>query len=144
MVDAAKFIRSKWLKSIDIEDDTPLNVTIEKVSVGKYDKNDEDEVLFLHFEEYDKPLGCGNPVLKQLMALLGRNTDKWPGERITLTVETVTAWGESHQCIRIANELPAAKRAVKRSRSRDQDGRQGDVPVAKQRPARRGERDDRD
>lgn len=115
MVDAARYIRSKWLKSIDIEDDAPIDVTIQKIAIGKYSDDDKEEVLFLHFEEFDKPLGCGNPVLRQLIAMIGRNTDVWPGQRITLTVEAVTAWGEKHQCIRVGDKLPTGKRASKRA-----------------------------
>lgn len=120
-LDAKKFIHSKWLKSIDIEDDAPVDVTIKDVKTGYYTDKEQEERIFLHFREFSKPFGCGNAVVKALIELLGRDAEKWVGATITLTVVDVEAFGEKVQAIRVADQLPDTKPKRRRRPPADED-----------------------
>lgn len=110
MVDALKYLQSDWLRAEDIEDDAPVVVTIRGVKGTKYKPDDQKEHLDVEFEEYKSPLGLNNKNLKQIVALLGRDTADWIGQRITLVVREVEVAGETKRAIRVDETLPRARR----------------------------------
>lgn len=146
MVDALKYLQSAWLRHEDIADDEPVDVTIKAVKPGKYKKDDAEEKPHLDvlFEEYAEPLGLNNKNLKQLVELLGRDTEGWVGRRVTLVVRVVEVGGEEKHAIRIADELPTAKRARPTNRPAKKRRRPApdDDRPAKPKRARRAPRDD--
>lgn len=119
MVDALKYLQSDWLRAEDIDDEAPVTVTITKVKGGKYKEEDTKEHLDVYFDEYKQPLGLNNMNLKQLVDLLGRDTEDWSGQRITLLVRDIEVAGKTKRAIRIDETLPRAKPR----RERDDDDR---------------------
>lgn len=133
MVDALKFLQSDWLRAEDIDDDAPVVVTIVGVKPGKYKTDDAREHLDVLFEQYKSPLGLNNKNLKSLVALLGRDTADWIGQRVTLVVREVEVAGELKRAIRIDDTPPAKERRPRRD---DDSPRRPPPDRDERRPAR--------
>ena len=117
MVDALKYIKSKWLKWEMIDGEAPLVAEIESVKPGKYEEDDED-VLCVTFLEYKVPLGLNNTNLKKLVELFGRDTREWIGQRVTLQVEPVAFGGKVVNGIRIAEAETTRRRKASPRKAR--------------------------
>lgn len=93
---------------------TIADVKTEKLQAGK--KTQEKPVM--SFRERDKTLVLNKTNARALAAVLGPETDHWRGARVTLTTETVEAFGQMVLAIRVGNVTPPAPPAVKNGQTR--------------------------
>jgi hypothetical protein len=89
----------------DIEDVSPVTVTIESDSMGEVHSEDgaDKAMYFLHFKGGKKPLGVNAVNGTIIAAHHGNDTDNWIGKKIQLRTATLTSGPrEGTECIRVA------------------------------------------
>lgn len=95
-MDASKFVQSRWLKALDIEE--RVKVKIQKVSEEIV--NDK-EKLVLYFEGREKGLVLNRTNSLRLVASYGKETDSWIGKEIELYRIMTTYKTEEVAAVRI-------------------------------------------
>lgn len=110
----ALMMSSDHLRCADLLGEQRL-VTIVRVTQGEFASMDDPRKKLkkpeLHMREYDKPLGLNSTNARAITKLLGSpRTEDWIGRSIILVPTTTKAFGEVHECIRIANRLPQEDR----------------------------------
>ena len=97
MVDANQYFGGNYLKASDIEGELTLTITDVKV-----EQLDEKTKLVVHFSETDKQLVLNKINTTRIIKHMGTSeTDKWPGNRITLVRSEVEYDGKDVPCIRV-------------------------------------------
>ncbi len=102
------YLDSEVIRYVDL-DGKDYDVKIAKVKKGKVKGSGgkESGKCLLYFEGRDKPLGCGAEILTQIAALLGNNTQKWPGVTITIWPDpSVSFGGVRVGGVRVRSKLP--------------------------------------
>lgn len=104
---------SRWLKSEDIEGETP--VVIKELVFDKMKDEDgkEEEKPVLLFKGVDKGLVLNKTNAQRIAEQHGDETDNWSGKKITLTTESVTAFGKTQWAIRVKPERPVTGKGIK-------------------------------
>lgn len=97
---------SKFLKGDDIEQETPVIITKLVFEKMKDEDGREEEKPVLLFKGVDKGLVLNKTNATRIADQHGDETDNWPGKRITLTTESVTAFGKTQWAIRVKPERP--------------------------------------
>lgn len=85
--DAGTYHSSKYLKAFHLMGRGPRVVTVTKVTIGKYNDDDDDVHVFLNLDKFDRLLGLGNPLVERMSAMFGRDIRRWKGKTVTLVVE---------------------------------------------------------
>jgi hypothetical protein len=104
---------SRWLKSEDIEGETL--VVIKELVFDKMrneDGKDEEKPVLL-FKGVDKGLVLNKTNAERISEQHGDETDNWTGKKITLTTESVTAFGKTQWAIRVKPERPATGKGIR-------------------------------
>lgn len=104
---------SRWLKSEDIEGETP--VVIKELVFDKMKDEDgkEEEKPVLLFKGVDKGLVLNKTNAQRIAEQHGDETDLWTGKKITLTTESVTAFGKTQWAIRVKPERLVTGKGIK-------------------------------
>jgi hypothetical protein len=86
----------------------PVPLTMTTVSVEKVPSNRgvEETKYILYFKETKKGLILNKTNAARIIALYGRETDDWAGERIALYSEKVNAFGKNHNAVRVDERKP--------------------------------------
>lgn len=104
---------SKYLKGEDVDGETL--VVIKELVFDKMkdeDGRDEEKPVLL-FKGVEKGLVLNKTNAQRIAEQHGDETDLWPGKRITLTTESVTAFGKTQWAIRVKPERPATGKGIK-------------------------------
>lgn len=104
---------SKFLKGDDIEQETPVTITKLVFEKMKDEDGREEEKPVLLFKGVDKGLVLNKTNATRIADQHGDETDLWTGKRITLTTESVTAFGKTQWAIRVKPERPATGKGIK-------------------------------
>ena len=93
-------------------DGKDVTLTIKKVEGGVITgaKGKKDKKPILHFERTDKRLGLNKTNGKVIAQLYGTEVNEWVGKRVTLFATTTDYGGETVECIRVRNRVPAEQR----------------------------------
>jgi hypothetical protein len=105
----------KYLVAEMLPDGRDVTMTIARAEVEMLkNQRGEQERVVLHFKETDKGFVVGNKTnVRQLVKLMGPETDNWKGQRIMLYKTKVAAFGQQVDAIRVREKLaPAAKGKV--------------------------------
>lgn len=89
-----------------------VTVTIVKVEprVLTSQGNKKDKRPILWFDGKEKGMVMNKTNSKTVAGLYGTDTTQWIGKRVTIYPTTTSAGGETVDCIRIRNTVPAAKK----------------------------------
>lgn len=102
-MNANEMYPSKYLKSSDIGEHTPI-VTISNVVVEKLGTEDEVENKpVIYFDAKDKGLVCNKTNWSTLIGLFGEETDQWINKRIKIMTAEVAFKGKMTLAIRISS-----------------------------------------
>lgn len=104
---------SKFLKGDDIEQETLVVIARLVFEKLKDDDGREEEKPVLMFKGVEKGLVLNKTNALRIAEQHGDETDNWPGKRITLTTESVTAFGKTQWAIRVKPERPATGKGIK-------------------------------
>lgn len=98
---------SRYLAADDLDGDTPAVISrIVFESMKKKDgKEEEKPVIF--FKGVQKGMVLNKTNATRIGQMHGDETDQWIGKKITLTVESVDAFGETKWAIRVKATPPA-------------------------------------
>jgi hypothetical protein len=101
MPTASDFFPSKFLKAEDLDAD--LTVTIKLVTTDTVGQGAQQETKpVAHFVEVDKGLALNKTNFNAIAKITGEpNSDKWNGQKITLTVQDVEFKGDIVSAIRV-------------------------------------------
>lgn len=104
MVDATDYFGGNYLKASDIE--KPLSLTITSTKVQRLEDRDK---LIVHFDEVEKELVLNKINTNRIIEWSGsKDTDNWPGTKITLLATTVEYDGKDVPCIRVKKKEEGA------------------------------------
>lgn len=110
-----KFFNYDYLGAYSIEDSKDLIVTIKEVKKEKVkgQGGKEEECLVCYFTDSDKPMilnrtNCG--IIEKVYNT--PNVEDWPGKKIQLYSETVKAFGELTDALRIRDFVPKVQKPV--------------------------------
>ena len=81
MVDVGKFFSGKFLKPVDLEQDSQI-VEIQGSRAHRF--QDGEEKWIVKFKEYSKPLPLNTINGNRLIAEWGRESDNWVGKKVEL------------------------------------------------------------
>ena len=104
---------SKFLKGDDIDGETLVVITKLVFEKMKDEAGQEEEKPVLMFKGVDKGLVLNKTNALRIAEQHGDETDNWPGKRITLTTESVTAFGKTQWAIRVKPERPASGKGIR-------------------------------
>lgn len=104
---------SRYLKADDIDGDTPVIIKELVFDKMKDEDGKEEEKPVLLFKGVEKGLVLNKTNAQRIEEQHGDETDNWPGKRITLTTESVTAFGKTQWAIRVKPERPATGKGIK-------------------------------
>lgn len=103
-----KFTNPDFLGAYAIEPGEDLILTIKSVGQERFtgQGGKQDEGLVIHFEEA-KPMICNATNAKQITKVLGTPyIEEWTGQRIALGVQTVSAFGDMVEALRVQPYKP--------------------------------------
>jgi len=104
MVDATDYFGGNYLKASDIKE--PLSLTITSTKVQRLEDRDK---LIVHFDEVEKELVLNKINTNRIIEQNGsKDTDNWPGTKITLLATTVEYDGKDVPCIRVKKKEEGA------------------------------------
>lgn len=107
--DFRKFMDKSFLGSWDVPDGSDLILTIDHVARDDV-KNDRgtEKKLTLHFKERGyKPMICNVTNAKAISkAYNSPNVEDWENKRISIYTATISAFGETSECLRIRDYAP--------------------------------------
>lgn len=106
---------SRFLSADDIDGEVPVtiaSITFEKMKDNEGKEQDKPVMLFL---KVDKGLVLNKTNAQRIAEIYGDETDNWPGKKITLYTESVTAFGETKWAIRVKPVPPPAKAGALRA-----------------------------
>jgi hypothetical protein len=98
------FFPSHFIKALDLDGDTAL--TIKKV-VAEEHGFPKRKSACVYFNENDKCIGLNKTNATTLVAMFGRDSTAWHGERITIYPTKTNFQGKQVPCIRIRDRAPA-------------------------------------
>lgn len=104
---------SRYLKGDDVEGETI--VVIKELVFDKMKDEDgkEEEKPVLLFKGVEKGLVLNKTNATRIAEQHGDETDNWTGKRITLTTESVTAFGKTQWAIRVKPERQVTGKGIK-------------------------------
>jgi len=101
--DMFPYLDGEWVK-----DERPT-LTIKSIAQEEIVNGDRRDTKFvIHFTETKKGLVLNKTNAKIIGKLYTGETDNWMGNRISLTTESVRAFGETHNAIRVVPKVPPA------------------------------------
>ena len=104
MGDATDYFGGNYLKASDIKE--PLSLTITSTKVQRLEDRDK---LIVHFDEVEKELVLNKINTNRIIEQNGsKDTDNWPGTKITLLATTVEYDGKDVPCIRVKKKEEGA------------------------------------
>lgn len=112
---------SRYLKGDDVEGETIVVIKELVFDKMKDDEGREEEKPVLLFKGVEKGLVLNKTNATRIADQHGDETDLWTGKRITLTTESVTAFGKTQWAIRVKPERPATGKGIKPHVVSDED-----------------------
>lgn len=104
---------SRYLRADDIDGDTPVIIKELVFDKMKDEDGKEEEKPVLLFKGVEKGLVLNKTNAQRIEEQHGSETDDWMGKRISLTTESVTAFGKTQWAIRVKPERPATGKGIK-------------------------------
>ena len=112
--DFRKFMDKSFLGSWDVPDGGDLVLTIDYVARDEV-QNDrgKEKKLTLHFEERGyKPMICNTTNAKAISKAHGSTkVEDWSGKRISIYKATISAFGQTQECLRVREYPPRESEA---------------------------------
>lgn len=96
---------SKWVKAYDLKG-KQVTVTIKALTVEEVGAQTEQKPV-LWFDGASKGMILNKTCALAIARLHGPDTDAWIGQPIALYPTQVTAFGQTHDVVRVADRLPA-------------------------------------
>ena len=112
--DYRKFMDKNYLGAWDVPDDGDLILTIDRAARDDV-KNERgtERKLTIHFIEDYKPMILNATNAKAISEALGSTkVETWPGQRIAIYTQKVTAFGGTTYALRIRNYRPKETHAI--------------------------------
>ena len=105
---------SKYISADDLEGEDRV-VSISKISIErmKTKEGGEEEKPVIWFRNVDKGMVLNRTNADRITAQHGDETDNWVGKQVTLTTESVTAFGETKWAVRVKAVPPKPTGAAK-------------------------------
>ena len=107
-----KLFDNRFIGAWDLQDDEgkPRETTVEIANVTIETLETErgkEQCPVLWFKGKDKGMVLNRTNGRRIAALYGSNTDKWKGKRVRLYADTVKAFGEMVDCVRVRKTKPS-------------------------------------
>jgi hypothetical protein len=105
-MDATLLFPSEYVRAADLvgKDVTKTIATVKVDELRRVDGTKGKKPV-LYFKDTDKKLVLNKTNLKTIIALHGKETNNWPGKRVTLFPTTCESFGEIVDCVRIRNNV---------------------------------------
>lgn len=107
--DFRKFMDKSFLGSWDLPETGDLILTIDYVAKDEVqNEKGKDKKMALHFKEREyKPMICNKTNAEAISKAYGsRNVDDWMGKKISLYKATISAFGQTTECLRVRDYPP--------------------------------------
>lgn len=110
--DYRAFYDSTYIRAWDLPPGKNITVTIERVERVTVKGNDNSESLrpLVFFRGKKKGLVLNKGMGKTIKGMYGKKPSGWLGKRIAIYATTCTAFGETHDVVRIRPTIPPAER----------------------------------
>lgn len=113
--DFRKFMDKSFLGSWDVPDGGDLILTIDYVSRDDVqNEKGHEKKMALHFKERDyKPMICNTTNAKAISKAHGSTkVDEWEGKRIAIYKATISAFGQTQECLRVREYAPKSAELI--------------------------------
>jgi hypothetical protein len=108
-VNANEMLNGRFLNASDLRGRPSVRVTIATVNETRF--RDGTSKLVLSFEGAKKQLALNKTNLRAAIAVLGPETESWPGGRLTLVPQKVDFGGQLVDAVRIASPAEPPRQA---------------------------------
>lgn len=112
--DYRKFMDKNYLGAWDVPEGEDLILTIDHAEQNEVqNKQGKDMKLTIHFKEDKKPMILNKTNSDSISKAVGsKRVEKWKGQRISIYVANVSAFGGTTDALRVRDYAPKVERAV--------------------------------